>query len=138
VAGWIDDSTIRVEMEADSITTGSKGRGGHLCSPDFLEGDTYATLKFMSTSLEPSDDAWILTGDLTNRDLTREMKLDFVFHGVDKDPYGNTKAFFSAKGELHREDWNIVWNHILESGGVLVGPTIKLELEVQAALRVED
>ncbi len=124
-------------MEAESISTGSDKRDPHLRSADFLDAENHPTLNFRSTAIERNGDGWTMKGDLTIRDVTRELSLDFEFLGADRDPYGKAKAFFTAQGELHRADWNITWNQVLESGGVLVGPTAKLEIEAQGVLQVE-
>ena len=137
VAERIEDSTVSVEMDAASITTSSDKRDSHLRSEDFLDVENHPEVSFSSTSIEPDGDRWKMKGDLTIRDVTREISLDVEFLGAGRDPYGKSKAMFTAVGDLHRADWNITWNQVLEGGGVLVGPTAKLEIEAQGVHQVE-
>ena len=91
-------------------------------------------MTFVSTSVEADGSSWKLTGDLTIKDVTRPVALDFEFLGISADPWGNAKAAFSASTEVEREAWGLSWNVPLEGGGVLVSKTVRLEIEAQAAL----
>lgn len=129
------ESSAELTIQAASITTGTEDRDNHLKSPDFLDVDNFKELRFRSTSLELDGTSGKIHGDLTIRDITKPITLDFEFLGVITDPFGNDKAAFSAAGELNREEWGLVWNVPLESGGVLVSKTFKLEIEAQAVLQ---
>jgi polyisoprenoid-binding protein YceI len=131
-----ETSKIDVRMVAASIDTADQGRDDHLRSPDFLDVERFPELTFRSSNVEVTGDRTLrVTGDLTIRDVTRPVVLDVEYEGLIVDPWGNTKAGFSATTEIDREAFGITWNAALEAGGVLVGNRVKIELEVQAALQ---
>jgi polyisoprenoid-binding protein YceI len=123
-----------VTIQAASISTGSPDRDAHLRSSDFFEVDKYRTLEFCSTEFIPTSDPsiWILVGDLTIKDVTKQVELTFTHLGNVVDPWGNVKAGFEGRAQISRKEWGLTWNAALEAGGVLVGDKITLELEVQA------
>lgn len=125
-------SWVEVEIKADSIDTRMPARDEHLRSPDFLDVETHPTLRFRSTSFERTGDrSFDLHGDLTIRGITRQVTLQATYGGQTADEDG-TRLFFSASGELEREEFGMTWNQALETGGVLVGKTFKLDIEVSA------
>ncbi|HET8963979.1 MAG TPA: YceI family protein [Chitinophagales bacterium] len=129
-----DFSTAEVNFSAKtaSINTGSEDRDKHLRSADFFESEKYPEMKFVSTQIEKMDEGdFVLTGDLTIRDITKSVKLDVEFGGILKDPYGNNKAGFIVTGKIYRKDWGLNWNAALEAGGVLVAEDVKLNIEIQ-------
>ncbi|MGH9277511.1 MAG: YceI family protein [Acidimicrobiales bacterium] len=132
VADQPTDSSVEVTVEADSLETHDERRDQHLRGEDFLAVDRYPTLSFRSTAIEPGDRAWRLTGDLTVRGVTRPVTFDLEFDGAVADPWGGTRISFSASAEIDREDWGLTWNAALESGGVLVGRKVTIDLVVQA------
>jgi polyisoprenoid-binding protein YceI len=133
VAERPEDSRVEAVIEASSIDTKDAQRDGHLRSPDFLDAERFPTLSFKSTSVTPvAGSRWQVSGDLTIRDATRPVTLDVEFVGGGADPWGNEKIAFSATTELDREDYGITWNQTLETGGVLVSKSLKVELEIQA------
>ena len=118
--------------EIDSINTGNADRDNHLRSADFFDAEQFPTLTFKSTSFEKeSESDYKLTGDLTLHGVTKSVKLDVEFGGLAKDPWGNTKTGLSATGKINRKDWGLNWNSALETGGVLVGEEVKLNIELQ-------
>jgi polyisoprenoid-binding protein YceI len=132
-----DDEPARAEVEvaidAASIDTGVADRDHHLRSADFLDVATFPKLVFKSQRVEPvSGNRYRLVGELTLRDVTREVVLDVEYNGRAKDPWGNDRAALSASTSIERSDFGLRWNQLLESGGVLVGERIDIELEVQA------
>jgi polyisoprenoid-binding protein YceI len=128
-----EDSRVEVTIGAGSIDTGDAGRNGHLVSPDFLDVERFPTLTFTTTSVSPGPgDRWDVRGDLTIHGVTRPVTLAVEFAGAGSDPWGNTKAGFSASTEIDREDFGLTWNQALETGGVLVGKQVRIEIEVQA------
>lgn len=128
-------SSVAVEIQAASVTSGDEARDGHLRSPDFFDVERYPTLTFRSTKVETAGaDRWTVTGDLTIRDITRPVVLDVEFDGASRTPWGDQRIGFSASTELDREDWGLTWNQALETGGVLVGKKIRIELGVEATL----
>ena len=129
-------STVEFQAKAATITTGTPDRDAHLRSPDFLDAEQYPLVTFVSTNLAPRGRDWKLTGDLTIRGISRPVTFDMTFEGAATDPYGNTKAAFTAVGEVERKDWGLTWNVPLEGGGVLVSDKFKLEFDVEAGLQV--
>ncbi len=137
VADDPSDSKVEVVIQMASVSTGTADRDAHLTSEDFFDVERYPTMTFVSTSVEPSGSSWKLSGDLTVRDVTRPVTLDFEFLGISTDPWGNPKAAFSASAELDREDWGLTWNVPLDGGGVLVSKKATIEIEAQASLAQE-
>jgi polyisoprenoid-binding protein YceI len=127
------DSSIDVRIGAASIQSGASDRDTHLRSGDFLDVETYPTLSYRSTRVERNDGGWRALGELTIRAVTLPVPLDIEFLGAEADPWGNTKIGFTAAAEIDREAFGLTWNVPLESGGVLVGKTVKIEIEVQLA-----
>jgi polyisoprenoid-binding protein YceI len=127
-----EDTKISLTINAASIDTRDAKRDGHLRSPDFLDMERFPTIEFVSTDVKPADDGWNVTGDLTIRGITVPVVIESDYLGVVTDPFGNDKAIFSGRTQLNREAFGMTWNVALESGGVLVGPRLAIELEVQA------
>lgn len=131
-------SYVDVKIPATSIDTREPQRDAHLRSADFLDAENYPYLTFVSRSVEPKDGGeFIAEGDLTIRGVTRPVVLDGEFLGSTKTPFGTTVAAFSAKTKLNRKDFGLNWNAALETGGVLVGDEVKINLEVEAIQQVE-
>jgi polyisoprenoid-binding protein YceI len=131
-----EESSLWVTMEADSLTTGVDARDQHLRSKDFFEIERYPQLTFRSTKVEWTGGSGLrVIGDLTVRDVARPVVLEATYEGAGRDPMGAFKIAFSAQGELDREDWGITWNVALETGGVLVGKKVALEIDTQAVLQ---
>lgn len=130
------DSSVEVTVQADSLTTGVDARDQHLRSKDFFEIERYPQVTFRSTRVEwTGRNTFRLTGDLTVRDVTRTVALEAEYEGGARDPWGGYRIAFAARGEVDREDWGITWNVALETGGVLVGRKVALEIETQAVLQ---
>jgi polyisoprenoid-binding protein YceI len=128
------DSTAEATMAAVSIETGVADRDNHLRSGDFLEAEKFPTISFRNARvLSQQGTAFTVAGDLTIKDVTREVVLDVELDGVAKDPWGNEKLAVTASTEIDREDFGMTWNVALETGGVLVSKKIKIEIEAQAA-----
>jgi polyisoprenoid-binding protein YceI len=125
------DSKVNVTIEAASVTTGAPDRDAHLISPDFFDVANYPTIEFVSTDLREENGQWLMTGDLTIKDVTRPVTLDVTFEGINTNPWGKTVAGFSASTEVDREDWGLTWNLALETGGVLLSKKVKLEIETE-------
>ena len=143
--GWIEiaerpeDSRVQVQIDAASIWTNQEMRDDHLRSPDFLDVETYPTLSFQSRDVQlTGGDTFQLVGDLTIKDVTREVALDARFRGSDRGLQGGTLAAFSAATEIDREDWGMTWNVSVETGGLLVGKKVEIRIEVEALLADEE
>jgi polyisoprenoid-binding protein YceI len=124
-------STISVTVDPSSINTGDAARDGHLKTNDFFAVEEFPTWTFTSTAVQAKGSEYVVIGDLTMRGVTKSVELAVEFDGVGTDPWGNTKAGFAAEGEINRKDWGIEYNAALETGGVLVGEKVKLQLDVQ-------
>jgi polyisoprenoid-binding protein YceI len=133
IADVPEESSVEVSIDAASISTNDEQRDGHLRSADFFDAERYPALSFRSTGVEAvKGDHWKVTGDLTIRETTKPVVLDVTFDGAQTDPWGGARLGFSANTEIDREDWGLTWNQALETGGVLVGKKIKIELGVEA------
>jgi polyisoprenoid-binding protein YceI len=131
-------AAVNVQIDASSLVTGDEKRDGHLRSPDFLDVEQFPYLTFKSTRVEHIDDSHgKLIGDLTIRDVTREVTLDVEYAGQAKTPWGTTSAGFSATTKINRKDWNLNWNVALETGGWLVGDQITISIELELVKQVE-
>ncbi|WP_329088487.1 YceI family protein [Streptosporangium sp. NBC_01469] len=127
------DSSAQISIKTASITTGAPDRDGHLRSDDFLSADKFPELTFHSTRvLSHSGDEFTLAGDLTIRDVTKPVELTVEYGGAGTNPWGQDVWGFSIKAEIDREEFGLTWNQALETGGVLVGKKIKIEIEGEA------
>lgn len=118
--------------DIDSISTNNEDRDNHLKSDDFFNAEEYPQLKFESKNFKKvGEGEYKVTGDLTIRDITKEIELDVVHGGTVGDPYGQTKAGFEVTGSINRKEFNLTWNAVTEAGNVVVGDEIKLQLNVQ-------
>ena len=128
-----EDSHVEVRIGAASLDTGNTERDAHLRSADFFDVERYPTITFQSTAVQALPGAsWEVTGDLTLLDKTRAVRLVVDFEGAEVSPNRDERIGFSAETEVRREDFGLVWNEVLETGGVLIGHTVRIELTVQA------
>jgi len=121
------DASINFSAKIDSINTKNADRDGHLKSDDFFNAEAYPEMTFVSKSF----DGETLVGDLTIRDVTKEVALDVDVNGIAVDPYGQTKAGFEIKGEISRKDFNLTWNAVTEAGSIVVSDKVKIQVEAQ-------
>jgi polyisoprenoid-binding protein YceI len=125
-------STVQVEIDAASIDTHEAQRDGHLKSADFLDTEKFPKIVFKSKRIEPTGKGnYKIIGDLTIRGATNEVSLDVEETGRGKDPWGNDRLGFSAKGSIERSQWGLKWNQALETGGVLVADKLDIDVEAQ-------
>jgi len=122
-------------IKAKSIDTGIEKRDNHLRSADFFYVTKYPDITFKMTSYKVDGNEGVLTGDLTIRGITKAVKLNVEFNGMVKDPWGHTRAGFSIRGKIDRKDFDLKWNKALEAGGVLVGDTVKLHIELETHVK---
>lgn len=128
-----ESAKINVVAKAASLNTGNAGRDEHVRGADFLDAETYPNVTFNSTEVKVVDeDTLRVTGDLTIKDVTKPVTIDFDFQGQAVDPFGNTRIGFEGKTKISRKEWGLTWNAALETGGVLVSDEITLEIEVSA------
>jgi polyisoprenoid-binding protein YceI len=131
--GDLARASVNAVIDASSIETGLSDRDAHLKSADFLDVAKHPELTFKSTRVEKlGDERLRVVGELTIRGTTREVALDVEYAGQTKDPWGNVRAGFTAKTSLDRKDFGLSWNQVLEAGGVLVGDSVTIEIEVEA------
>ena len=131
VAERPEDSRADVTIKAASIDTRDETRDAHLRSPDFFDVETTPDITFRTTGVRRDGKGWKVDGELTIKDVTRPVTLDAGFEGAEGDPWGGTRAAFAATTQIDREDFGLTWNQVLESGGLLVGKSVKVELEVE-------
>jgi polyisoprenoid-binding protein YceI len=130
-----DFTKAKLSFTADvnSISTNNEQRDAHLKGADFFDAEKFPEIKFTATKSEnvDSDGSYELYGDLTIRDVTKNVKLSVEFGGVVKDPWGNTKAGFTINGKINRKDFGLTWNAVTEAGGVMVSEEVRLSAEIQ-------
>jgi polyisoprenoid-binding protein YceI len=129
------ESSVTASIDAASISTGDVNRDGHLRSGDFFEVEKYPEFTFQSTSVAPKGSNYVVTGDLSLHGVTHSVDLDLEFNGVSPDPWGGTRAGFSAETEISRKDYDIEFNMPVDGGGVVVGDKVKITLEIEAVLQ---
>jgi polyisoprenoid-binding protein YceI len=126
-------SSVTAELQTASIDTRDDGRDGHLKSADFFDAEAYPTITYRSTSVSSvGKGRFTVVGDLTVRDVTRPVELEVSYEGAGRDPWGNERIGLSAQGEIDRDAFGLTWNQALETGGVLVGKAIRIEIEAEA------
>ena len=129
----LSKSSAKLAIKVESIDTRNADRDGHLRTNDFLDAQTYPEIGFASTGVKQVDDTTVrVTGDLTIKDVTKPIEIDFEFQGAATDPFGNERVGFEGSTVINRKDWGITWNAALETGGVLVSEKVTLEFEVSA------
>lgn len=132
------NTKVDVRIEAASINTRNAQRDGHLRSPDFLDAENHLYLTFKSTRVEVLDDAHArLHGDLTIRGVSRPVALDVEYTGQARSPWGTVSYGFNGSTTINRKDWDLTWNQTLETGGVLVGDEITIDIELEL-VKVEE
>ncbi|GAC1536281.1 MAG: YceI family protein [Acidimicrobiales bacterium] len=127
-------SSVEVELDWSTIETGDPGRDAHLKTADFIDVDKTPRVTFASTGVRHiKGNDWTIDGNLTIGETTRTVTLDLEVNGVSRDPWGNTKVGFEARTKINREDFGMTWNAALETGGVVVGKDVNIEIDVEAS-----
>lgn len=123
---------LEADIKTASIATNHDKRDAHLRSADFFNVEKYPTLSYRMTSFAKEGDQYVAKGNLTLLGVTKEIALTGTFNGIlPKDPRGLTRAGFSAQGKINRKDFGMVWNKVLDTGGVAVGDEVEITLEVE-------
>jgi polyisoprenoid-binding protein YceI len=126
---------VEVDIETASLDTGVADRDAHLRGPDFFDAEKYPTISFRSDRIEGDfkggGDRFKVIGELIIRDTRMEVVLDCEFEGRGRDPWGKERAGFTARAEIDRREWGLRWNQVIETGGVLVANTVRIEAQVQ-------
>ncbi len=127
------NSSVKFQVNLDSINTSNEDRDNHLRSPDFFEVEEHPHMIFKSTKItDKGNNEFDLTGDLTIKGVTKEITFDTVFEGKAVNPWGQEVVGFTASGKLDRKEFGLTWNQALEAGGFLVGDTIDISIELEA------
>jgi polyisoprenoid-binding protein YceI len=129
------DSSVTAEIDLSSIDTGNEQRDAHIKSADFFEVETYPTMSYRSTGVRRHGDGFVLDGKLTLKGVTKDVPLTLELNGFGPDPYGGTRAGFTATGEINRSDFGVSFNAVMETGGAVVSDKITLHLEIEAVLQ---
>jgi polyisoprenoid-binding protein YceI len=128
-----ENSSVEISLQVASVDTRNAQRDGHLRTNDFLDADTYPNITFRSTSIaHDGGNDFVVSGDLTIKDVTKSIELPLEFQGAATDPFGNERIGFEGSVVINRKDWGVSWNAALETGGVLVSEKITLEFEISA------
>jgi len=123
--------TIEAVIQTASVTTDHQKRDDHLRSADFFDAKTFPTMTYKMKSYTKSGDQYTAVGDFTLLGVTKELTLVGTFNGVAQDPWGNTRAGFTAEGTLNRKDFGMKFSKLLDNGGLMVGDEVKLKLEIE-------
>ncbi len=126
------NSSVKVVIQAASVTTHNEQRDGHLKTPDFFDVENHPEITFVSTTVERDGAEWTITGDLTINGITKSVAIPFEQTGTATDPFGNKRVGFEGETTIDRTDWGLKFNAALETGGVLVSEKVKLEFDISA------
>jgi polyisoprenoid-binding protein YceI len=124
-------SSLVFTAEIDSVDTNSAQRDAHAKSPEFFAAEQFPQLKFTGKKLEKKGDHYLLTGDLTIRDVTKTITLDVEFAGIVTDPWGQIKAGFTVDGKVKRKEFNLMWDAVTETGQVVASNEVRIHCEIQ-------
>jgi polyisoprenoid-binding protein YceI len=129
-----DGADVNFSIDIASIDTNNGDRDNHLKSDDFFSAEKFPKMTFRNGKLSKNGGDYSLTGELTIRDVSKKVTLDVDYNGTVLDPWGNKKAGFELSGKINRKDFGLVWNVVTETGGMLVGEDVKLEISAQLAV----
>jgi polyisoprenoid-binding protein YceI len=130
------DSTAEVTIQTASVDTGTADRDAHLRSGDFFDVEKFPEMTFRNARVVSQKGTdFTVVGELTIKDVTREVELAVELDGIVKDPWGNTRLAVTGTTEVDREHWGLTWNAALETGGVVVSKNIRIEIESEAVLQ---
>ncbi len=127
-----NNASIEFKVDVNSINTDNDDRDKHLKSDDFFNAAKFPQMTFKSSSFKKVEgNKYQLTGDLTIRDVTKKVNFDVVYGGTAKDPWGNTKAGFKAKGNINRKDFKLMWSAVTEAGGLVVSDEVEIKINLE-------
>jgi len=122
---------IEATIKAESVNTNHEKRDAHLRNADFLDVERFPTMTYKMKSYKKTAESYTAIGDFTMRGVTKEVTLMGQYNGTSKDPWGNTRAGFTAEGKLNRKDFGMAWNKTLDSGGLVVGDEVQIRLDIE-------
>lgn len=131
-------SSVTAEIDLTSIDTNNAQRDDHIRSRDFFEVDRHPTMTFASTSVRADGEDFLLTGALTLKGITKPVTLKLELNGIGPDPYGGTRAGFSASTEISRKEFGVDIDMPMDGGGVVIGDRISIALEIEAVLNAAE
>lgn len=129
IGNSLADASLHATVRTASFDSGDANRDAHVKGTDFFDVENFPEMTFRATSVEGSGEDYTLTGDLTIRGITKPVELEVEFSGVAVDPFGATRAGFSAEAEISRKEFGLTWNAALEAGGLLVSDKVKINVE---------
>jgi polyisoprenoid-binding protein YceI len=129
------DSSVTAEIDLASIETGAEQRDDHIRSADFFEVETYPTMTYRSTGVRADGDDYVVDGELTLKGVTKQVPLKLELNGFGPDPYGGTRAGFTATAEINRREFNVNFSAPMQNGGAVVADKITIQLEIEAVLK---
>jgi len=128
----VDKGSVSMTVQMNSITTDNTNRDNHLKSPDFFDVEKYPTMTFTSKKITKGEDnKFTMVGDLTIKDVTKEVTFDCELNGVIQDPRGNTRAGFAAETTINRQDFHVSWDNKLKDGGLIVSDMVNITIEAE-------
>lgn len=127
----LTDASIKFDIDVSSISTSNEDRDNHLKSGDFFDVENFPTITFESKEIVKSQNEYEVTGDLKIKEVTKSVTFTVVYNGKGKNPWGNDVYGFEAETSINREEYGLTWNAMLETGGVLVGKDIKINVELE-------
>ena len=128
------DSSVTATIDLASIDTGNEDRDNHIRSADFFETDKHTTMTYRSTGIRQDGDEYVLDGEITLKGVTKSVPFTLEVNGFGPDPFGGTRTGFSATGTISRADFGVDFNAAMETGGVVVGDKVTIQLEIEAVL----
>ena len=129
VGDSLADSSLHASIKTASFDSGDANRDAHVRGADFFDVEQYPDMTFRATGIRGDGEDYVLTGDLTIRGITKPVDLEVEFTGVAVDPFGATRAGFSAEADISRKEFGLTWNAALEAGGLLVSDKVKISVE---------
>lgn len=129
VGDSLADASLHASIKTASFDSGDANRDNHVRGADFFDVEKYPDMTFRATGIRGDGEDYVLTGDLTIRDVTKPVDLEVEFTGIAVDPFGATRAGFSAETDISRKEFGLTWNAALEAGGLLVSDKVKISLE---------
>ncbi|MGR3318688.1 MAG: YceI family protein [Candidatus Anammoxibacter sp.] len=132
------DSEIEFSIDVNSLDTDNEKRDSHLKSESFFSADKYPSIDFKGKLVKKTaDNMYKMVGDFTIRDVTKKVEFDVIYGGSITDPRGDERAGFKISGRINRFDYNLTWNKLLESGGIMVGKTVSIDCNVEIIRKAE-
>ncbi len=133
----LDASKINLTIKADSINTNNEKRDGHLKTGDFFDAEKFPEIKFVSKKIEKAGDKYNVTGDLTIKDVTKEIVIPAEIVGPVNSPMGGSVIGVNAMTKINRQDYNVKWNKALDSGGMMVSDDVDINVSIEASKKEE-